>query len=107
MVSDYRTLPDFSSVDAAIWTLEQAAALARSHPGITAVVPADVSNPFLLTYLMPPGSDLLVHFVNYWLDLRRADGMRGREISYWILGKPRATPPPRWSIVRNVLHWQN
>ena len=30
MVPDYRTLPDFSKVDAAIWTLEQAAAFARS-----------------------------------------------------------------------------
>jgi len=38
MVSDYRTPPDFSKVDAAVWTLEQAAAFAHSHPGITAVV---------------------------------------------------------------------
>ena len=49
MLPDYRMLPDFGKVDAAIWTLEQAAALARSHPGITAVVPQDLSNPFLLS----------------------------------------------------------
>jgi hypothetical protein len=30
MLADYRMLPDFGKVDAAIWTLEQAAALARS-----------------------------------------------------------------------------
>jgi proton glutamate symport protein len=106
MMPDYRTLPDFSQVDAAIWTLEQAAALARSHPGITAVVPQGLSNPFLLSYLMPPGSEVMVHFVNYWLELRRADGMRAREVSYWILGRPRAVAAPRWSIVRDVLHWK-
>ena len=54
VVPDYRTLPDFSRIDAAMWTLEQAAALARSHPGITAVVPRDLGNPFFFTYLMPP-----------------------------------------------------
>lgn len=86
VVPDYTTLPDFTKIDAAIWTLEQAGAIARSHPGITAVVPKDVGNPFLLTYLMPPHSDEMVHFVSYWLDLRKADGMRAREVSYWLLG---------------------
>jgi Na+/H+-dicarboxylate symporter len=105
MVPDYRTPPDFSRVDAAIWTLEQAAALARSHPGITAVVPRDLGHPFLLSYLMPPGSDEMAHFVNYWLELRRADGMRTREVNYWILGRPRAVAAPRWSVLRDVLHW--
>jgi hypothetical protein len=107
MVSDYKTAPDFSKVDAAVWTLEQAAAFARAHPGTTAVVPQGLSNPFLLTYLMPPGSEVLVHFVNYWLELRRADGMRAREADYWILGKPRAAAAPRWSIVDNVLRWKD
>ncbi len=106
MMPDYRTLPDFSKVDAAIWTLEQAAAFARSHPGITAVVPQDIGNPFLLSYLMPRGSEVMMHFVNYWQQLRRADGMREREINYWILGRPRTAAAPRWSVVRDVLHWR-
>src|SRR5262245_43993557 len=106
MVADYRSLPDFAKVDAAIWTLEPAAALARSHPGITAVVPQNLGNPFLLSYLMPRGSEVMMHFVNYWLELRRADGMREREVNYWILGRPRTTSAPRWSVVRDVLHWQ-
>ena len=107
MLPDYRMPPDFSKVDAAIWTLEQAAALARSHPGITAVVPQDLSNPFLLSYLMPQGSQVMMHFVNYWLELKRADGMRERERDYWILGRPRTAAAPRWNIVRDVLHWRD
>jgi hypothetical protein len=105
VVPDYNALPDFTKIDAAIWTLEQAAALARSHPGITAVVPKDVGNPFLFTYLMPPHSDEMVHFVSYWLDLRKADGMHTRELNYWLLGQPRTQASPRWSVVRDVLHW--
>ena len=107
MLPDYRMLPDFGKVDAAISTLEQAAALARSHPGITAVVPQDLSNPFLLSYLMPQGSQVMMHFVNYWLELKRADGMRERERDYWILGRPRTAAAPRWNIVRDVLHWRD
>jgi hypothetical protein len=42
VVPDYRVLPDFAQVDAAVWSLEQAATRARSTPGITAVVPRDL-----------------------------------------------------------------
>jgi hypothetical protein len=31
--------------------------------------------------------------------------MQPRERSYWIQGQPYAVPTPRWSVVRNVLHW--
>jgi len=36
---------------------------------------------------------------------RKAAGMYERERSYWIRGQPSATPPPRWSVVRDLLHW--
>ena len=47
----------------------------------------------------------MVSFVNYWLTLRKADGFRDRQLDYWIHGEPRAGTAPRWSVVRNVLHW--
>jgi hypothetical protein len=31
--------------------------------------------------------------------------MREREVSYWLLGQPRTLDSPRWSVVRDVLHW--
>src|SRR5262245_48364400 len=105
VVPDYSVLPDFSKIDAAIWTLEQAETLARAHPGITAVVPKDFGSPFLFTYLMPPDAGELANFVNYWLELRRADGFRDQQFDYWIKGLPRASAEPRWSVIRNVLHW--
>ena len=61
--------------------------------------------PFLLTYLMPPRSEVMLHFVNYWLELRHSDGMRAREADYWIHGHPRTAAEPRWNLVRNVLGW--
>jgi hypothetical protein len=96
---------DFSRIDAAIWTLEQAEMLARAHPGITAVVPKDFGSPFLFSYLMPPDSGEFANFVNYWLELRRADGFRQQQFDYWIKGQPRASTEPRWSVIHDVLHW--
>jgi ABC-type amino acid transport substrate-binding protein len=106
VVPDYKTLPDFSRVDAAVWSLEQAGALARANPGITAVVPTDLGNPFLLSYLLPPGSEEMVHFVNYWLELRKAIGFHALAFRRWILGDPHVDATPRWSIARDVLGWR-
>ena len=55
---------------------------------------------------MPPGSEEMVRFVNYWLELRKANGFRAREMSYWIEGQPRDTTERRWSVVRDVLGWR-
>ena len=102
VVPDYRQVPDFSKIDAAIWTLVQAEALAAAHPGLIAVVPSDVGNPYLLAYLMPPGAEEFENFVSYWLNLKRTNGFEARQRAFWVERIPRADPTPRWSILRNV-----
>ena len=103
IVPDYRQVPDFSKIDAAIWTLVQAEALAAARPGLIAVAPSDVGNPYLLAYLMPPSGEEFENFVSYWLNLKRTDGFEARQRAYWVERIPRADPTPRWSILRNVL----
>ena len=45
-------------------------------------------------------------FVNAWIELKRRDGTLDGLYSHWILGKnPGARETPRWSVIRNVLHW--
>jgi len=102
VVPDYWQLPDFSKIYAAIWTLVQAESLAAAHPGLIAVAPSDVGNPYLLAYLMPPGAEEFENFVSYWLNLKRTDGFEARQRAYWIERLPREDPAPRWSILRNV-----
>jgi proton glutamate symport protein len=82
VVASYEQLPDFSRIDAAIWTLVQAESLAAAHPSLIAVAPKDVGNPYLLAYLMPPGADEFENFVSYWLDLKRTDGFEKRQRAY-------------------------
>ena len=44
-------------------------------------------------------------FVNQWIELKRKDGTLDAVYKYWILGQNAEPHRPRWSIIRNVLHW--
>jgi proton glutamate symport protein len=105
VVPDYDVLLRDDSIDAALWTLEQARAWAAANPGFSAVVPTDFGAPLLIAYLMPPNSTQFANFVNQWLDLQRANGFEQQMKDYWLQGKPQPDSRPRWSIIRNVLHW--
>jgi proton glutamate symport protein len=105
IVPDYDALLRDESIDAALWTLEQARAWAAANPGFSAVVPTDFGAPLLIAYLMPPNSGQFANFLNQWLDLQRANGFEQQMKDYWLEGKPRTDRQPRWSIIRNVLNW--
>jgi proton glutamate symport protein len=102
IVPGYQQVPDFSKIDAAMWTLVQAESLAAAHPSLIAVVPKDAGNPYLLAYLMPPDAEEFENFVNYWLDLKRADGFEKRQYAYWIDRVSPGDRAPRWSVLRDV-----
>jgi Na+/H+-dicarboxylate symporter/ABC-type amino acid transport substrate-binding protein len=86
-------------IDGVMWTLQQASAWAAAHPGFTAVAPGDMGSPILLTYMMPPGADILRRYVDQWVELKAADGFRAAQVDYWINGKPRSDRPPRWNLL--------
>jgi Na+/H+-dicarboxylate symporter len=67
---------------------------------ITLFIP---SNPFFAP--LPRGDRELADFINMWLDLKRRDRTIQSLYDYWILGKNAVPPRPRWSVMRNVLHW--
>lgn len=45
--------------------------------------------------------------LNYWLRMEREFGSLDKKYNYWVLGNIPAASEPRWSLVRNVLHWVN
>ena len=47
----------------------------------------------------------MVDFINLWIELKKKDKTITRLYDYWILGKHAVPEPPRWSVLRNVLHW--
>lgn len=44
-------------------------------------------------------------FIDNWVMLKRNDGTIDKIYDYWILGKGTELKEPRWSIIRDVLHW--
>jgi hypothetical protein len=43
--------------------------------------------------------------LNTWILLKREDQTITHLRRYWILGRDERPRAPRWSIVRDVLHW--
>lgn len=43
--------------------------------------------------------------LNYWIRMEKDYGMLDKKYDYWVLGRVPGTAEPRWSVVRNVLHW--
>ena len=56
-------------------------------------------------YAMAHSDQELVNFINLWIELKKEDKTIPSLYDYWILGKNAVPTPPRWSVVRNVLHW--
>ena len=54
---------------------------------------------------MPRGEPDLVDFVNTWIDLKKKDHTIDVLFEHWILGKDALQKGPRWSVIRDVLHW--
>ena len=52
-------------------------------------------------------SDTYLMGLNYWLKMEGEYGKLEQKYDYWILGKNAVSIEPRWSVVRNVLHWVN
>ena len=49
--------------------------------------------------------DNWVLFVNTWLELKEKDGTIDRLFNHWIEGQGANIVEPRWSVMKDVLHW--
>ncbi len=47
----------------------------------------------------------LLEFMNHWIDLKKKDGTIPGIYDHGILARTAEQKGPRWSIIRDVLHW--
>ena len=92
-------------LDALLFPAEPGSAWTLIYPAYTVVVPLPNPLKIPMVYLMPKENRQIVDFVNAWLELKKMDGTIGTVFEHWILGKGAAKKTPRWSIIRDVLHW--
>jgi len=91
--------------DAIALPAERGSAWTLMYPAYSVVVPGPAAIRVPLAYPIARRDTALAAFVNTWIALKRKDGTLDAAYAYWILGRDAAPRQPRWSIIRNVLHW--
>ncbi len=92
-------------VDAIAMPAERGSAWTLLYPQFTVVVPEAGVFKIPLAYALSSHDQAFGTFINTWIQLKRRDGTIDDLYQYWILGRNAAARQPRWSVIRNVLHW--
>nr|WP_320160495.1 cation:dicarboxylase symporter family transporter [uncultured Methanoregula sp.] len=95
------------TADALMIPAEEGYTLTLQYPfyGVAIIQPYD---SYLMMYGYPVAKDSSESYLlalNYWIRMEKDYGMLDKKYDYWVLGKIPGSVEPRWSIVRNVLHW--
>ncbi len=93
------------AVDAFVLTAERGSSWTLLYPQLSVAVPMPASVKVPLAYVVPDRDTAFAAFVGTWIDLKKKDGTIQTLYNHWILGRSTKNPRPRWSIIRDVLHW--
>ena len=84
---------------------ERGSVITLLHPQYSVVVPSPDLIRFPIAYPVARHDADWMGFVNTWIEFKRRDGTIQTLADHWIYGKHVVAPSPRWSIIRDVLHW--
>lgn len=93
-----------TQVDGLIMQAEEASVWNVLHPEFAVVVPRPVVRRPVAMAVRPGDLEWIV-MLNGWLEFERFAGSLDRLRDYWIEGGGTKERPPRWSVIRDVLHW--
>lgn len=93
--------------DALLTTDKIGKAWALLYPEFGVALPKPHLFVYDVAYPIPiaKGDYFFLEYLNHWLTLQQTSGVVAQQFDYWILGKTPYRKKPRWSIIRNVLHW--
>jgi len=94
-----------SKYDAVLLPAERGSVMTLLYPEYSVVVPQPDPVKVPLAYPLLRHGERWEAFVNTWVELKRRDGTIEKLYRHWILGQGAVRTGPRWSIIRNVLHW--
>ena len=93
------------TADAVLVTAERGSAFTLMHPAYSVAVPKPRPVKVPLAYAIPGRDAAMLSLVNSWIELKKNDGTIDRLFAHWIMGQTPGDKPPRWSVIRDVLHW--
>jgi ABC-type amino acid transport substrate-binding protein len=92
-------------LDAFVYSAEAGAAWSLLYPEYTVAIPYPDVLELPVAYAIAKGETELKDYVDTWIDLKKKDRTISMLYDQWILGKNISSKEPRWSIIKNVLHW--
>ncbi len=93
------------NLDALITSAESGSAWTLIHPKFTVVLLRGEVTRWPMHFPIAGRDQVLAEFMNDWIVLKKGDGTIRRAYDHWILGRTAEQQGPRWSIIRDVLHW--
>lgn len=94
-----------SELDAVVYSAEGWSAWTLIYPGFSVVIPHPLATRVPLGYPLPNNDSAWSRYVSEWISLKQKNGTLHALSQHWIQGGGAAATEPRWSIIRNVLHW--
>ena len=94
-----------ASLDAMLYTAEAGSVWTLMYPAYTVSIPRPDILSLPLAYGVAQPEREFTRYLNTWIDLKQKDLTVKAPYDHWILGRNVADREPRWSIIRNVLHW--
>jgi len=91
--------------DGLLISLEAGMAWTVLHPDYKAVFFKTNINKFPVAFAVAHNNLELQTFLNSWLNVQKSAGTVQTLYDKWILGKGAEKHSPRWSVIKDVLHW--
>jgi Na+/H+-dicarboxylate symporter/ABC-type amino acid transport substrate-binding protein len=95
------------NIDALVFPAERGSYFTLLYPAFSVAVPHPLVIRFPLAYPVADRDLEFARFLGIWIDLQRKNGTIQALYDHWILGRDARPKQPRWSVIRNVLHWVN
>jgi Na+/H+-dicarboxylate symporter len=92
-------------LDALVFTAESGSAWSLVYPSYSVAVPHPDVLKVPLAFPLARGDEAMVELLSTWIALKQRDKTIERLYEHWILGASAAEAGPRWSVIRDVLHW--
>ena len=93
--------------DALLIPAEEGYTLTLQYPffDVAIIQPYDAYQMMYAYPVAKDSSDSYLLALDYWIRMENDYGLLQKKYDYWVLGKVPGSAGPRWSVVRNVLHW--
>jgi Na+/H+-dicarboxylate symporter/ABC-type amino acid transport substrate-binding protein len=96
---------EYKNTDALLFFAEAGSAWTLIYPSFSVAIPYPEIIKTPMVYLLPPNDIKWQEYVNSWLLLKKKEGTVDKVFKHWIEGGGADIKEPRWSVIKNVLHW--